>query len=123
MRIVGAALLFAVTLFLLREFGWRAAPLLCVMSSLFLFFAIGEEISALIFDILSIQGENYTREISAAIKVLGVGYLFGIASDMCRTLGEAQIAKTLDIVGRVEILTIIMPFFKEIIELGVGLLA
>ena len=52
----------------------------------------------------------------------GLGYLFGISADICRELGESGIAKSLEVVGRVEIIAVAVPFWKKIIETGVELI-
>ena len=56
------------------------------------------------------------------IKIMGVGYVFGIGADICRELGEGGVANALLGVGRVEILLICMPAFSEIFELGLSYL-
>jgi hypothetical protein len=60
--------------------------------------------------------------VSAALKVLGLGYLYGICADVCRDMSESGIAKAVEAVGRVEIVAVVMPFFEEIIKVGVELL-
>ena len=60
--------------------------------------------------------------VRAALKVLGLGYLYGICADVCRDLSEAGIAKAVEAVGRVEIVAVIMPYFEEIIKVGVELI-
>ena len=43
---------------------------------------------------------------------------FSSAADVCRELGENGIAKVTEVVGRVEIMAVVMPYFEEIIKLG-----
>ncbi len=57
--------------------------------------------------------------VSVAVKALGLSYLFGISADICRELGEQGIAKCVEVVGRVEIISLALPYFRQIIELGV----
>ncbi len=121
-RIVGIALLFVTCLFLLRELGWRGAPVLASIGIVSILALTGDKVGATLGDAVELVGTEYSEHIASAIKVLGVSYLFGISSDVSRTLGEPQVAKVLDVVGRVEILAIIMPFLKEIIRLGVELI-
>ena len=59
---------------------------------------------------------------SALIKITGVGTLFGLSSDAVRELGEAGIAKAVDMVGRVEIITLTLPFIEEVLEIGAELI-
>ena len=67
------------------------------------------------------EGTGVSETLSAALKVLAAGYLFGICADVCRELGESGVAKTVDVVGRVEIVAIVIPYFEEIIKIGIEL--
>ena len=118
-KIIGAALLLSLTAFVLREFGWRGAPVFVSVAALLL---IGSAASR-IGEILKLGEEIFSAEeggevISAAVKTLGVSYLFGIACDACSSLGEGSIARALEVAGRIEIAVIITPYFLKIIELG-----
>ncbi len=121
--ILGAGMILGISAFILRSFGWKGTPVFAVIASVVL---IGEASHILgnIFDSVDfLYNESGIREgISAALKVLGLGYLFGISADICRELGESGIAKSLEVVGRVEIIAVAIPFWKEIIETGVELI-
>lgn len=67
-------------------------------------------------------GAGIAEPVRAALKVLGLGYLYGICADVCRDMSEAGIAKAVEAVGRVEIVAVIMPYFEEIIRVGVELI-
>ena len=118
-EILGITLLLALTLFLLRELGWRAAPVFCAVVLLFVISLLHEQISELIGRALSVEeSEKYTEHIADMVKILGLSYLYGISSDICTAIGENQIAKVVDVVGRVEILAIALPYFMEIVALS-----
>ena len=123
LKIVGSALLLTVTAFLLRRFGWGGAPVFAVICTVLL---IGSAAGSLtnIFSAVtdSAKTASVSEPLSSAMKTLGAGYLFGISADVCRELGEAGIAKGLEIVGRVEIIAIVIPYFEKIIELGIELI-
>ena len=63
-----------------------------------------------------------SEPLSAAVKILGIGYLFGMCADVCRELGEGGAAKAVETVGRVEIIAVVIPYFKEIVSVGAELL-
>ena len=115
-------MILAVSAFLLKSFGWRGAPVFTAVA-LALFIAEAEgELEYIFSQVKKIGKESGIDDaLSAAIKVLGIGYLFGICADICRELGEAGIAKAVEIVGRVEIIAIVVPYFEEIIKVGIGL--
>ena len=122
-RFFGIALLLAITAFVLRGFGWRGAPVFALFASVVLMGEGIDELSRLIGSVEVIGKEVGVGEpVGAALKVLGLEYLFGISSDACRDIGESGIAKAVEVVGRVEIIAVIMPYFTEIINAGVGLI-
>ena len=60
--------------------------------------------------------------VGVALKALGVSYLFAVSSDVCTSLGEGGVARALDVLGRVELAIIVMPYVLKIIEMGRELL-
>ena len=123
MGVIGAAIAFSALLFILKSLGWRGASVVGAACVSTLFFAVVMKYGDVISDLRGLCEDYGVGESTAVmIKIIGVSYLFGMCADTCRELGESGIAKTVDVVGRVEIIAIIMPYFKEIIEIGVGLL-
>jgi hypothetical protein len=55
------------------------------------------------------------------LKILGIGYLSGLSSDICKELGEAGIASVVVLLARLEILLIISPLIIKILTLGLEL--
>ena len=64
-------------------------------------------------------GEEYTV---AILKIVGVGYIFGVCSDICTELGEGVLGNTVCMFGRVEIMILSTPFLKTILEKGIELI-
>ena len=67
-------------------------------------------------------GEGIDVYASAMLKIIGVGYAFGVCSDICAELGEGGLAGAVCLFGRVEIMMICAPFIKGIVEKGVELI-
>ena len=113
-----------ITLFLgvvLRELGFKGSRLVILVGTVSVLGAaviyLGETVSSL--SGIADKGDEYTV---AMLKMVGVGYAFGISSDICRDLGETSLAGAVCIFGRVEILMISLPFIREIVERGIELL-
>jgi len=123
LKIFGLALLLSMTAFLLRSFGWRGAP---IFASVALVLLLSEAAGGLESVFLSVEkiggGAGISEPVSASLKILGLGYLYGICADVCRDMSEAGIAKAVEVVGRVEIVAVVMPYFEEIIKVGVELI-
>ena len=113
-----------ITLFLgvvLKELGFKGTRLVVLLGTVSLIGAsvlyIGELIGAL--PGVSDSGKEYAV---AILKIVGVGYAFGICSDICRELGEATLSNAVCLFGRIEILMISLPFIKRVVEKGTELL-
>ena len=116
------ALVAAMSALLLRDFGWKGVPVFSLICFV-LIISFAEPYLREIGEGLLFLGEEYdvSDEARAVLKVVGVGYLCGIVSDSCQELGEGRIASAVTFIGRIEIIAIIIPFFEEIIRLGVEL--
>ena len=122
-KIVGIGIIAAVCSLLLSELGYRGKKPLAVIGFI-LILAVGVEGCARLFGAAFdfCQGAGVSAGAKAALKIIGASYLFGIASDIISELGEPLIAKGVSVVGRVEILLIVLPYFVDIMKLGAELL-
>ena len=122
-RICGVAILSAICAFLLRGFGWRGVPIFVAGVSVLLICELEGRIEYVFGALKEIgEGTGVSETLASALKVLAAGYLFGICADICRELGESGVAKAVDVVGRVEIIAIVIPYFEEIIKIGIELI-
>ena len=123
MELIGSFLLLALSAFFLRSFGWRGAPVFAALAVVTVFSGTFFRASDM-FSPLFLLGEKTGIEgaAGAAVKILGLGYLYGISCDVIRELGENSIAKAVETVGRLEIIAVSLPFLEEIIRLGVELI-
>ena len=121
-KIFGLALIGAVISFVLKAFGWRGAPLAAIATvlSLLSLFSDGFGKIGELFNIAEEVDGVYTVS-EYLLKILGIGYLSGICSDICKELGEAAIASTVVTVARLESLVILFPLITEIMTLGLEL--
>ena len=113
----------AVLAILLKEVGWRGAPLIGVVSSLAVLGVVLPYLSRLggfYSDIA--DGFGLSELVKSVVKVIGIGYLGGICADVCSELGEGGIASAVITVARLEILILTAPYFVEVVEMGVSLL-
>ena len=104
---------------LLKNLGWRGTPVFCALGAVLLL----SDIPLFLNDAVKLfEGWQSLGESAAAIfKIIGIGYLFGISSEICRELGEAGISSALSIVGRFEIIAVALPFISEIFSLALSL--
>ena len=122
-KICALGLLLTFVAVLLSEFGYKNKRLFSVLAVILLLSILGGEISTAMSGMLDIsQITGITDTAKCAFKIIGIGYVFGIASDIAKELSEPAIANAVTVGGRIEILLIAMPYFVEIVKLGVELI-
>ncbi len=52
------------------------------------------------------------------VKALGITYLTYVSAEICKTAGEGSIAGQIELLGRMEILLMCLPYFKKLISLA-----
>lgn len=106
---------------LLKNFGWRGAPVFAALGIV----ALLSDIPAFFSDAFKLfdAWQGLSESAAAIFKIVGIGYLFGISSDICRELGESGISSALTLVGRFEIIAVALPFISEIFALALSLVS
>jgi stage III sporulation protein AD len=114
----------AITLFLgavLKELGFKGSRLVTLLCTVSLLGAavlcFGE-----LREILPFVRDTDKEYAVVMLKMVGIGYAFGICSDVCREMGENMLAGAVSLFGRVEILILALPYIKRIVETGTELI-
>ena len=113
-----------ITLFLgviLRELGFKGSRLVLLLGMISVIGASVTYVGKLIelYGMLGIGSDEYAV---AMIKIVGIGYVFGICADICSELGEGGLANAVCLFGRIEAVTLSAPFVKMIVEKGIELI-
>ena len=123
-RICGVALVAVFCAVILRELGWRGAGVFSAFAGVLILAGAVEGLSSLSSGIAELSSyAEISRSAGDVLKMIAVGYVSGICSDVCFDLGERGISSGVSFVGRIEILVIAFPYFKKILDFGLGLLA
>ena len=108
---------------IIRELGWRGAGIMGAVCAVILFSLAVEGVSEAAKEIKSLSAvAELSKFAKCVLKIVGIGYVYGISSDICKDMGEGAVASALGTVGRIEILLAVLPFFKEILDFGLRLL-
>ena len=95
---------------------------LCTVALLFLFAVSGIEVMTdYINSFFSVSGVDASY-IKLALKVTGICILTQIAADTCRDCAETALATSVELVGRLLILTASLPIVKSLLEISIGLI-
>ena len=116
--IAAGGIVVGICALMLKEIGAKGVPVLISIAFCILLSASFLKISDIFSEFFDMGIFDLAPQLlHTAVKLVGAGYLFGISADICRTLGVETVAKGVEIGGRVEIMIIVFPYFKEIIEL------
>ena len=118
---VAYALLSLVLGVLLRELGFKGARLVFLIGTVGIVGAAALYAGRL-FNSLSVIGTDNSEYARAMLKIVGVGYVFGICSDICTELGETSLSAAVCLFGRIEIVMLSVPFIRMIVEKGIELI-
>lgn len=113
-----------ITLFLgviLRELGFKGARLVFLLGTVSLVGAAAVCVGELLSFAKDVGSDSEEYAV-AMLKIVGIGYVFGICADVCTDLGEGTLAASVCLIGRLEILTVSLPFIKSIVEKGISLI-
>ena len=106
---------------LLKEFGFKGSKLVTLLGTVSVIAAAIMSVDKLSHLAPGLSDDSKKYAVSM-MKMIGVGYAFGICSDMCADLGEASLSSAVCLLGRVEIIILTVPYIKMIIERGIEMI-
>ena len=114
----GAALIAALLCYLLGELGFRGKRVISSFALVFFFLVFVDLAGEILENLTSLQiGKEGQEAISAALKIIGIGQGFGICASVSSELSEGGIASVITLIGKAEIVLIMLPFLRELFEL------
>ncbi|MBQ8414440.1 MAG: hypothetical protein IJX58_04255 [Clostridia bacterium] len=108
---------------LLHGLGYKSKGLFATLGGIMLLGAINGGLSEVFGGIISIATEaGITEAAAAALRAVGLGYIFGFTSEICSSLGETLIASVVTAAGRIQIFLVAYPYIEKVVKLGGELL-
>ena len=116
-------ILAAVLAVIMKGLGFRGASIFTALIYLLLVRNVAALLSE-VSDTMKIfaSGSSAEKYITAAAKVIGIGYLGYTASEVCRELGEVGISGAILTATRMEMILSSLPFIREIFDIAMDLL-
>ncbi len=116
-------ILLAVVAYVLSQLGFRGTRAFVALSLVAILLAVSVSVGESVSEMGRI-GElaKMSAVAKPALKIVFLGYLFGICADIATELGESGIANALMIGGRIEMLLVTLPYINDIVELAVDLI-
>lgn len=120
-RLVGVGFIGGMLALTVKKDKPEIALLIALATSVILLISITGEIGSIINDIL-ILIENCGVDIkyfSLALKAVGIAYISQFTAEILRDCGEGAIASKVETVGKIFILSLVMPVMASFLELCV----
>ncbi len=122
-KICAVALISVVLALILKEFGFKSKVLFSTFCLIVLIIMGIEPLSSILSSFGGLASKAKISEAAdTAVRAVGLGYIFGFTSDICTSLGESNIASVVQMVGKIEIFVLALPYFEKTIALGLELL-
>ena len=110
-----------VSVLVLKAFSFKGAPIVAALFMIAIFLGGGDSLAASL-SVFSQLPEDVDEYVSVALRIVGIGYIGGISSDVCREVGEGGLARAASFAARFEIIAICTPYIKDIVEKCFGLI-
>ena len=111
-----AAVLCAVSIFVIKPLKGDFAPLIRVAGSVLILLFLLPQIEEVWSEAASLlTGSGMDRYASVMLRSLGLAFLTRICSDVCRDMGENGVAGGVEMAGKIAILVLCLPMIEEIL--------
>ena len=118
MRICGIGLLAAFAMVILRELRKEYSTAILLGMSVAVLLAVIPKIGEAVGFLRELEECVNTDYVGVILRGVGVTYLTGTACEICKSVGEAGIAGTIETVGRAELLMMCIPLFRELVGMA-----
>lgn len=96
-----------------KEYTISVMLAVCVLCFLYIVPKVGESVQ-FIRELSSYLSESH---VDVILRAIGITYLTETSSEICKSAGEGTISGYIELVGRVEIMLLCLPLFRELTEL------
>lgn len=117
MRIIGIGVIGAVLSLLIRNLRPELSMMIPMIVTFTIIFCVLPYLTAIIDELRVISegaGIEY-RYVSIVLKIVGISYLAGISSELCKDVGENAIAARIELAGKLIIMFISLPIIDRLL--------
>ncbi len=122
LSVFGILVILAVSAFMLREMGYRAVAVFLLFGVSVVLSFLPEYIDAIFPFLSSFFTDEVNGAASAIMKISGIGILAEICAEICDSLGERILSRTMAVILRLEVLIVVIPYFEEAVSALGGVL-
>jgi len=118
LAVCGTGIFAVFSIVIIRELKKEYIPLIiliiCILFSLYILPKINESVE-FIRELSEYLENSHADKI---LRALGITYLTCTANDICKSAGEPTVGYYIELVGRIELLLLCLPLFRELTELA-----
>lgn len=117
--ILGLALVVTVLLIIIRKEKPEMAVILAIGAAVVIFMALLKNITQIItvFESLALKSKLNLDYLKLIIKILGLAYLAGFGSQICKDAGEGSMAAKIELAGKIVILSLGIPVMVGLLNM------
>ena len=118
-KICGICIISAIACAVLKSAKNEVSPYVPIGCMIAVFAALIPEIADMLGVLDGLGINDKTAEcIGVMTKSLGIAYIAGAASDICRESGSASLASKVETAAKIEIITLTLPYICELVALA-----
>lgn len=121
-NVIGAGICALSIVLLLRELRKEWALYVIVAFGVLVFFFVMQKLKDILPWIDTLCTEKFGEYVVILCKALGIVWLTHIACELCKTAGESVLANYMELAGRIELTTLSIPLWKNLLELALSFL-
>lgn len=111
----GLCAVFAITV--IREIHGGYVKLIVLGFTVLCIAIVIPNIQSVVSFIKTVSEKGNGEMVGVILKALGITYLCSTASEICRSAGENSIGEHIETVGKIEILALSLPLFRDLLEM------
>jgi stage III sporulation protein AD len=118
MTVMGIGLIAAAICILLRQYKPEYALFVSLMAGAAMLALLLGDIESVLGEITAMLSSGLIEDSDSQIliKALGICFLTQIACDTCKDAGEAAISSKLEIAGKIAVLAVSLPLFRQVLS-------
>lgn len=119
MSIIGIGIVAAALAVVLRQYRPEFAMMVSLGAGLFILFKVTGAISPVMEEIrMVLSTASLPTEYTAVLfKALGICFLTQIACDTCKDAGENAISAKVEVAGKIAVLAVSLPLFRQVLTI------
>ena len=123
-KIIGIGLIAVIIVVLLKEYRPEFAVYVSIVAGVLIITLLLDKFIGIfnLIESLSLKGNINTEYIKILIKITGIAMLTEFAVSVCKDANETSIASTVDMGGKILIISISLPIIRALLETTIKIL-